>query len=174
MIEVRYKSFSKIPMFIYAIIPFLVFAGLPFCGVLRSFFDMYNVGMNIESVKFFFLYVLMLVVFGIVVFSFIPNFKITFDNSGITVKRKTKLLLISLFDKEMFFSWDDIDELDVVPVRSLTFYKFEKGMLCMASLNCFFTNKKEALEFAVTKLSPEKITKEARIKLKKKYGIVVE
>ena len=70
---------------------------------LGLFFDMYNVGMNIESVKFFFLCVLMLVVFGIVVFSFIPNFKITFDNSEITVKRMAKLFLISLFDKEMFF-----------------------------------------------------------------------
>ncbi len=147
---------------------------MPFCGILKAFFDIYNVGMNIESVKFFFLCVLVLVIFGIVVFSFIPNFKIIFDNSGITVKRKAKLFLISLFDKEMFFSWDDIDELDVVPVRGLTFYKFEKGMLCMASLNCFFTNKKEALEFAVTKLPPEKITAAARIKLKKKYGIVVE
>ena len=74
----------------------------------------------------------------------------------------------------MLFSWNEIDELDVDPVRGLIFYKFDNGLLRMASLNCFLKNKKEALEFAVTKLPPEKITAAARIKLKKKYGIVVE
>ena len=48
------------------------------------------------------------------------------------------------------------------------------GSLRMASLNCFLTNKKEAFEFAVTKLPSYKISKEARLKLKKKYGIIVE
>lgn len=174
MIEVKYKSLFRIPMLFFTIIPFFVFAGVPFCGILKAFFDIYNVGMNIESVKFFFLCVLVLVIFGIVVFLFIPNFKLIFDDTGITMKRKVKLFSITLFDNVLHFRWNEITELDVVPVRGLTFYKFEKGMLCMASLNCFFTNKKEALEFAITKLPPEKITKEARIKLKKKYGIIVE
>jgi hypothetical protein len=44
----------------------------------------------------------------------------------------------------------------------------------MASLNCFLTNKKEAFEFAVTKLPSYKISKEARLKLKKKYGIIIK
>lgn len=54
MVEVKYKSLFKIPMFFYSIIPLFVFAGVPFWGILKAFFDMYNVGMNIESVKFFF------------------------------------------------------------------------------------------------------------------------
>lgn len=90
------------------------------------------------------------------------------------MKRKVKLFSITLFDNVLHFRWNEITELDVVPVRGLTFYKSVNGSLRMASLNCFLTNKKEALEFAVTKLPPEKITAAARIKLKKKYGIVVE
>lgn len=174
MIEVKYKSLFRIPMLFFTIIPFFVFAGVPFCGILKAFFDIYNVGMNVESVKFFFLCVLMLVIFGVVTFSFIPNFKLVFDDTGITMKRKVKLFSITLFDNVLHFRWNEIIELDVVPVRGLTFYKSVNGSLRMASLNCFLTNKKEALEFAITKLPPEKITAAARIKLKKKYGIVVE
>lgn len=174
MVEVKYKSLFKIPMFFYSIIPLFVFAGVPFWGILKAFFDMYNVGMNIESVKFFFLCVLMLVIFGVVTFSFIPNFKLVFDDSGITMKRKVELFSITLFDNVLQFRWNEITELDVVPVRGLTFYKSVNGSLRMASLNCFLTNKKEAFEFAVTKLPSYKISKEARLKLKKKYGIIVE
>ena len=63
MIEVRYKSFYKMPMFIYVVIPFFVFAGVPILGILKTFFDMYNVGVNIESVELFFLCFLMIAVF---------------------------------------------------------------------------------------------------------------
>ena len=161
-------------MLFFTIIPFFVFAGVPFCGILKAFFDIYNVGMNIESVKFFFLCVLVLVIFGIVVFSFIPNFKLIFDDTGITMKRKVKLFSITLFDNVLHFRWNDISELDVAPVRGLSFYKFANVSLRFFSLNCFLKNKKEALEFAVTKLPSYKISKEARLKLKKKYGIIVE
>ena len=174
MIEVKYKSLFRIPMLFFTIIPFFVFAGVPFCGILKAFFDIYNVGMNIESVKFFFLCVLVLVIFGIVVFSFIPNFKLIFDDTGITMKRKVKLFSITLFDNVLHFRWNEISELDVAPVRGLTFYKFANVSLRFFSLNCFLTNKKEAFEFAVTKLPSYKISKEARLKLKKKYGIIVE
>jgi hypothetical protein len=56
----------------------------------------------------------------------------------------------------------------------LTFYTIVNYKSLFVTLSFMVTNVQPALEFAVTKLPPEKITKEARLKLKKKYGIIVE
>ena len=52
-------------------------------------------------------------------------------------------------------------------------YNLENGSLHKVCLSSFNTNVKPALEFAVTKLPYYKISDAARLKLKKKYGIIV-
>ena len=166
MIEVKYKFISRMLIIIFAFVPII--------GLFKAFFDIYKLGMEGESLKLILLCVFLLVILWTVFFSFIPNFKLIFDERGIIMKRKVKLFSMTLFDKIIIFPWNSINDLDVDSVRGLTFYKSENGSLRMVSLNFFLTNKKEAFEFAVMKLPSYKISKEARLKLKKKYGIIVE
>ena len=68
----------------------------------------------------------------------------------------------------------DVDLPFTVVKFGLTFYTIVNSKPFFVPLSCAVTNAKQAFEFAVTKLPSYKISKEARLKLKKKYGIIVE
>ena len=129
-----------------------------------------SVGNTIGSILYTFLLCVLL-------FCYLPNFRMIFDDSGITVLRDLKFFSYSLYKKEIYISWNDVIELDLpftVVKFGLTFYTIVNSKPFFVPLSCAVTNVQPVLEFVVTKLPPEKITKDARIKLKKKYGIVVE
>ena len=173
MVEVKYKSFFEMPVVILTVFSFFGFVFVPIFGMLKALWDVFNVGMDIESIKLFVLCAIILVAFGIAVASFKPNIKWVFDDTGITMKCSVKLFSKTLFDKVECFRWDDIDELDFYPIDIFCFYNLENGSLHKVCLSSFNTNVKPALEFAVTKLPYYKISDVARQKLQKKYGIVV-
>ena len=173
MVEVKYKSFFEMPFLFMTIFLLLGFVVVPILGMLKALWDVFNVGMDIESIKLFVLCAIILVAFGIAVASFKPNIKWVFDDTGITMKCSVKLFSKTLFDKVECFRWDDIDELDFYPIDIFCFYNLENGSLHKVCLSSFNTNVKPALEFAVTKLPYYKISDVARQKLQKKYGIVV-
>ena len=174
MVEVKYKSFFEMPFLLITIFSFFGFVFVPIWGMLKALWDVFNVGMNVESIKLFVLCAVILVAFGIAVVAFKSNVKWIFDDTGITMKCSVKLFSKTLLDKVQCFRWDEIDELDSYPFGVFTFYKLENKLLRMVSLSYFHTNKKEALEFAVTKLPYYKISDVARQKLQKKYGIIVK
>ena len=174
MVEVKYKSFFEMPVVILTVFSFFGFVFVPIWGMLKALWDVFNVGMNVESIKLFVLCAVILVAFGIAVVAFKSNVKWIFDDTGITMKCSVKLFSKTLLDKVQCFRWDEIDELDSYPFGVFTFYKLENKLLRMVSLSYFHTNKKEALEFAVTKLPYYKISDVARQKLQKKYGIIVK
>lgn len=129
---------------------------------------------SISQIGMFFLCILILSVF---LFGYFPNYRLFFDDSGITVLRKICFFSFVLYENKIHISWNDVMDVDLpftVVKFGLTFYTIVNSKPFFVPLSCGVTNVQPALEFAVTKLPPEKITKEARIKLKKKYGIVVE
>ena len=110
-------------------------------------------------------------------FGYLPNFRLIIDDSGITIIKRLRLYSHSLYEREVRIPWNDVMELDLpftVTKFGLTFYTIVNFKSLFITLSFMVTNVQPALEFAVTKLPPEKITAAARIKLKKKYGIVVE
>lgn len=121
--------------------------------------------------------ILYMLLLCILLFCYLPNFRLIFDDSGITVLRNLKFFSYSLYKKEIHILWNDIIKLDL-PVTvgqvGLSFFAVENSKFLFVTLSSMVTNVRPALEFAVTKLPPDKITKEARLKLKKKYGIIVE
>lgn len=174
MVEVKYKSFFEMPFLFMTIFSLLGFVVVPILGMLKALWEVFNVGMNVESIKLFVLCAIILVAFGIAVALFKPNVKWIFDDIGITMKCSVKLFSKTLLDKVQCFRWDEIDELDFYPFGVFSFYKLENKLLRMVSLSYFHTNKKEALEFAVTKIPYYKISDAACQKLQKKYGIIVK
>ena len=174
MVEVKYKSFFEMPVVILTVFSFLGFVFVPIFGMLKALWDVFNVGMNVESIKLFVLCAIILFVFGIAVALFNPNIKWVYDDAGITMKCSVKLFSKTLFDKVQCFRWDDIDELDFYPIDIFCFYNLEKGSLHKVCLSSFNTNVKPALEFAVPKLPYYKISDVACLKLRKKYGIIVK
>ena len=120
------------------------------------------------------IYMLLLCVW---LFGYLPNFRLIIDDSGITIIKRLRLYSHSLYEREVRIPWNDVMELDLpftVTKFGLTFYTIVNFKSLFITLSFMVTNVQPALEFAVTKLPPEKITAAARIKLKKKYGIVVE
>ncbi|MBR6943345.1 MAG: hypothetical protein IKH55_09905 [Fibrobacter sp.] len=116
-------------------------------------------------------------IFCVFLFGYYPNYRLIFDGSGITVLRKICFFSFVLYENKIHISWNDVMDVDLpftVVKFGLTFYTIVNSKPFFVPLSCAVTNAKQALEFAVTKLPPEKITAAARIKLKKKYGIVVE
>ena len=174
MVEVKYKSFFEMPVVILTVFSFFGFVFVPIFGMLKAFWDVFDVGMNDESIKLFVLCAVILVAFGIAVVAFKPNVKWIFDDTGITMKCSIKLFSKTLFDKVECFRWEEIVRLDFYPIGVFAFYKLGNGWLREVSLSYFHTNKKEALEFAVTKLPYYKISDAACLKLRKKYGIIVK
>ena len=162
MVEVKYKSFFEMPVVILTVFSFFGFVFVPIFGMLKALWDVFNVGMDIESIKLFVLCAVVLAVFGIAVASFKPN------------KCSVKLFSKTLFDKVECFRWEEIVRLDFYPIGVFAFYKLGNRWLREVSLSYFHTNKKEALEFAVPKLPYYKISDVACQKLQKKYGIVVK
>jgi hypothetical protein len=129
-----------------------------------------SVGNTIGSILYTFLLCVLL-------FCYLPNFRMIFDDSGITVLRDLKFFSYSLYKKEIYISWNDVIELDLpftVTKFGLTFDTIVNYKSLFVTLSFMVTNVQPALEFAVTKLPSYKISKEARLKLKKKYGIIVE
>ena len=173
MVEVKYKSFFEMPVVILTVFSFFGFVFVPIWGMLKALWNVFNVGMDIESIKLFFLCAIILFVFGIAVALFNPNVKWIYDDTGITMKCSVKLFSKTLFDKVQSFRWEDINELDFYPIDIFCFYNLENGSLHKVCLSSFNTNVKPALEFAVTKLPYYKISEAARQKLQKKYGIIV-
>ena len=161
------------PFLLITIFSLLGFVVVPIYGMLKALWDIFNVGMDVESIKLFVLCAIVLTVFGIAVALFKPNVKWVYDDAGITMKCSVKLFSKTLFDKVQCFRWDDIDELDFYPIGVFAFYKLENGSLHKVCLSSFNTNVKPALELAVTKIPYYKISDAARQKLKKKYGIIV-
>jgi len=174
MVEVKYKSVFEMPFLLITIFSFFGFVFVPIWGMLKALWDVFNVGMNVESIKLFVLCAVILVAFGIAVVAFKPNVKWIFDDTGITMKCSIKLFSKTLFDKVECFRWEEIVRLDFYPIGVFAFYKLGNRWLREVSLSYFHTNKKEALEFAVTKLPYYKISYVARQKLQKKYGIIVK
>ena len=174
MVEVKYKSFFEMPVVILTVFSFFGFVFVPIFGMLKALGDVFNVGMDIESLNSFVLFVVLFDVFGLSVASFKPNIKWIFDDTGITMKCSVKLFSKTLFDKVECFRWEEIVRLDFYPIGVFAFYKLGNRWLREVSLSYFHTNKKEALEFAVPKLPYYKISDVARQKLQKKYGIVVK
>ena len=174
MVEVKYKSFFEMPFLFMTIFSLLGFVVVPILGMLKALWEVFNVGMDIESIKLFVLCAIILVAFGIAVALFKPNVKWIFDDIGITMKCSVKLFSKTLFDKVECFRWEEIVRLDFYPIGVFAFYKLGNRWLREVSLSYFHTNKKEALEFAVPKLPYYKISDVARQKLQKKYGIVVK
>lgn len=173
MVEVKYKSLFEMPFLFMTIFLLLGFVFVPIWGMLKALWDVFNVGMNAESIKLFVLCAIILFVFGIAVVLFNPNIKWIYDDTGITMKCSVKLFSKTLFDKVQCFRWEKINELDFYPIDIFCFYNLENGSLHKVCLSGFNTNEKEALELAVTKLPYYKISEAARLKLKKKYGIIV-
>lgn len=123
------------------------------------------------------MFILCILILGVFLFGYFPNYRQIFDDSGITVLRKICFFSFVLYENKIHISWNDVVELDLpftVVKFGLTFYTIVNSKPFFVPLSCAETNVQPALEFAVTKLPPEKITKEARLKLKKKYGFVVE
>ena len=75
MVEVKYKSFFEMPFLFMTIFSLLGFVVVPIFGMLKALWDVFNVGMDIESIKLFVLCAIILVAFGIAVASFKPNIK---------------------------------------------------------------------------------------------------
>ena len=174
MVEVKYKSVFEMPFLFITIFSLLGFVFVPIWGMLKALWDVFNVGMNVESIKLFVLCAVILVAFGIAVVAFKSNVKWIFDDTGITMKCSVKLFSKTLLDKVQCFRWNEIVQLDFYPIGVFAFYKLGNRWLREVSLSAFHTNKKEALEFAVTKLPYYKISDVARQKLRKKYGIIVK
>ena len=174
MVEVKYKSFFEMPVVILTVFSLLGFVVVPIYGMLKALWDIFNVGMDVESIKLLVLCAIILTVFGVAVALFKPNIKWIFDDTGITMKYSVKLFSKTLFDKVECFRWKEIVRLDFYPIGVFAFYKLGNGWLREVSLSYFHTNKKEALEFAVTKLPYYKISDVACLKLRKKYGIIVK
>ena len=162
------------PFLLITIFSLLGFVVVPIYGMLKALWDIFNVGMDVESIKLFVLCAIVLTVFGIVVALFKPNVKWIFDDTGITIKCSVKLFSKTLFDKVQCFRWDDIDELDFYPIDIFCFYNLENGSLHKVCLSSFNTNVKPALKLAVTKIPYYKISDAACLKLRKKYGIIVK
>lgn len=162
------------PFLLITIFSLLGFVVVPILGMFKAFWDIFNVGMDVESIKLLVLCAVVLVAFGIAVASFKPNIKWIFDDAGITMKCSVKLFSKTLFDKVESFRWEEIVRLDFYPIGVFAFYKLGNRWLREVSLSYFHTNKKEALEFAVTKLPYYKISDVACLKLRKKYGIIVK
>ena len=174
MVEVKYKSVFEMPFLLITIFSLLGFVVVPIYGMLKALWDIFNVGMDVESIKLLVLCAIVLTFFGVAVASFKPNIKWIFDDTGITMKCSVKLFSKTLFDKVECFRWKEIVRLDFYPIGVFAFYKLGNGWLREVSLSYFHTNKKEALEFAVTKLPYYKISDVACLKLRKKYGIIVK
>ena len=174
MVEVKYKSVFEMPFLLITIFSLLGFVVVPIWGMLKAFWDVFDVGMNDESIKLFVLCAIVLVVFGIAVALFNPNIKWIYDDTGITMKCSVKLFSKTLLDKVQCFRWEKIDELDFYPIDIFCFYNLENGSLHKVCLSSFNTNVKPALELAVTKIPYYKISDAARQKLRKKYGIIIK
>ena len=86
MVEVKYKSFFEMPVVILTVFSFFGFVFVPIWGMLKALWEVFNVGMNVESIKLFVLCAVVLVVFGIAVVAFKSNVKWIFDDTGITMK----------------------------------------------------------------------------------------
>ena len=97
MVEVKYKSFFEMPVVILTVFSFFGFVFVPIFGMLKALWDVFNVGVDIESIKLFVLCAVVLAVFGIAVASFKPNIKWIFDDTGITMKCSVKLTWIASF-----------------------------------------------------------------------------
>lgn len=153
MVEVKYKSVFEKPFLLITIFSLLVFVVVPIWGMLKAFWDVFDVGMNDESIKLFVLCAIVL---------------------GITMKCSVKLFSKTLLDKVQCFRWEKIDELDFYPIDIFCFYNLENRSLHKVCLSSFNTNVKPALELAVTKIPYYKISDAARQKLRKKYGIIIK
>ena len=129
------------------------------------------------SVNFIIISIIYMLLLCVWLFCYLPNTRLIFDDSGITAIKKLQFFSRSLYKKEIRIPWNNVVELDLpftVTKFGLTFYTIANFKSLFITLSFMVTNAKQALEFAVTKLPPEKITAAARLKLKKKYGIVVE
>ena len=131
----------------------------------------------IFSISQIVMFILCILILSVFLLGYFPNYHLIFDDSGITVLRGICFFSFVLYESKIHISWNEVMELDLpftVVKFGLTFYTIANSKPFFVPLSYSVTNVKPALEFAVTKLPPEKITKEARLKLKKKYGIIVE
>jgi hypothetical protein len=102
-------------------------------------------------------------------FSWIPSFKIIFDDYGITIEERMNFLFTIYKNKETF-PWSVFFRVD--------YYSFAKdpGFHFIGSKNirihCSNINYKQALAYAVEKLPKDKFTEDAQKKLKK-IGVIV-
>ena len=96
------------PFLLITIFSLLGFVVVPIYGMLKALWDIFNVGMDVESIKLFVLCAIVLTVFGIAVVAFKSNVKWIFDDTGITMKCSVKLFSKTLFDKVQCFRWEEI------------------------------------------------------------------
>ena len=53
MVEVKYKSVFEMPFLFITIFSLLGFVVVPIYGMLKALWDIFNVGMDVESIKLF-------------------------------------------------------------------------------------------------------------------------
>lgn len=156
---------------------YIVVGGL-LCMILFPFLFLMMFSPSSFSTKQVVMLVLCILALGVLLMSVYPNYRLIFDDLGITVLRKIRFFSLTLYNSELHIPWKNVMELDL-PFTALVkfgvmFYTITNYKALFVPVSPMVTNSKLALDFAVTKIPPEKITKEARLKLKKKYGIIVE
>lgn len=109
-------------------------------------------------------------------FNTLPKYRFILDDYGITMKEDLYLLFYT-YKKNIAVPWSAIIGIDYwgFVERSCSFvFHFEteeKLVLPYARLTCGMTNRKEALEYAIKKLSMSKFSEDAQKKLMK-MGVI--
>jgi hypothetical protein len=123
----------------------------------------------------------------VILYNIEKNYRIIFNDNGITIKNKIAIGSILFRDKVNRYSWEKVlivncvlgDFFDTI---FLEFDEKEWGFICLTptianikiTLNYLTTNRKDALEFIVTKIPTSKISENAKAILNKKYGIMID
>jgi len=111
-----------------------------------------------------------------IVLCWFPNFRIIFDDDGITIKHHINFLSFIIFKKSNKTQWSEIIEVDYLDISHgvgmpFVFGYFQKRSPVFLNINRFWENYRDGMEYAVKKLPQSKFTKKAQKKLLK-MGIV--